>query len=121
MKKLSDYKGEASIELWADLLEPIGDILADKELMNVLKKPKLNKLQIAGEILKRHSAEAERILLRIDPEPINGLTVAIRVVALLNEFENCEELKDFFAVPQTETSDTGSFGSATASTEESVI
>ena len=31
MKRLSDYQGEEAIELWADLLDPISDILTDKE------------------------------------------------------------------------------------------
>ena len=42
MKKLSDYKGDEAIELWADLLEPMTEILGDKDIAKILqdnKKP----------------------------------------------------------------------------------
>ena len=74
MRKLSDYKGDEAIELWADLIEPIAMILADKSMEATIKSGK-PKIVVAKEILKAHKKEATEILLRIDPEPLTGLNI----------------------------------------------
>lgn len=104
MKKLSDYEGDAAIELWGDLIEPIAKLLADKKVQKIYRS-KQPKVYIAKEILKEHPDEVARILQRIDPEPINGLTVITRFVALINDISTLPELKDFFgsAVQENQT------------------
>ena len=116
MKKLGDYKNEEAIELWADLLEPIGEILQNKEVAKVYKA-KGNPVQIAKAILKENPKAATQILLRIDPTPIDGLNVVVRLVEVLMEFERSEDLKGFFGFAGTVT-DSASSGSATANTED---
>lgn len=95
MKRLSDYQNEEAIDLWSDLLDPISEILTDKEVHKVVKSGSAP-IVIAKEILKRHKKEAEEILLRVDPEPLNGLNVVIRLVALLAEIGQRDDLKAFF-------------------------
>lgn len=95
MKKLSDYKGDEAIELWGDLLDPIMRLLADDEVQKINKSGK-PKMMIAQEILKKHPAEVASILQRIDPEPINGLTVVSRFVGLLTDISTLPELQSFF-------------------------
>ncbi len=111
MKKLSDYQGEEAIELWADLLEPLSAIIADKRIAGVLKKGNPTVL-IAKQILKDHKKEAAEILLRIDPEPITGLNILTRLIGILNEMMESEEVRDFFTSPGQTTAKESS-GSAT--------
>lgn len=95
MKKLSDYTGNDAIELWGDLLIPLTKIIQDKEIRKAYRfKPMM---EFAKSILTLHAKEAEEILLRIDPTPLNGINTIIRVVALIKDFENSEELSGFFA------------------------
>lgn len=116
MKKLSDYKGDDAIELWADLLEPMGAIIADKEIAEVVQSGK-PKLLIAKSILKNHSKDAESILLRIDPTPIDGLNIVLRLVMLIGEIGQSEELKSFFGFAEQVKTANESFGSVTENTE----
>lgn len=115
MKKLSDYQNDEAIELWADLLEPLGRIIQDDKIRKTIQSGKAP-IAIAQEILKNHSKDASEILLRIDPEPLNGLTIVVRLVALINEIGTNKDLKSFFGFAEMQT-DSESSGSATANTE----
>lgn len=116
MKRLSDYTGEEAIELWADLLEPINTIMADESVLNILKSEDKSKIQIASAILKSHRKEAEEILLRIDPDPINGLNIVVRLVAVIVELGENEDIRGFFGFAEQAQTDNGSSGSVTEST-----
>lgn len=96
MKKLSDYKGEEAIELWADLLEPLSKIFTDEDLKKLGKDGKLTPLQTARIALKKHSEEAVEILLRIDDTPIDGLNILARLIAIFSEIGESEYAKSFF-------------------------
>ena len=115
MKKFSDYQGEEAIELWADLLEPIALILADKEIKNSYQSGE-PKLLIAKKIINLHKAEAVSILTRIDPTPINGLNLITRLLNILSEIEETDELKDFFDTGEQAKTEKESSGSVTANT-----
>lgn len=118
MKKLADYKDEDAIDLWADLLDPITKICADKEVADSIRSGKPPFL-IAKDILKLHSKEAIEVMLRIDPTPVNGLNAVTRVVEIIFEIQRSDELSGFFGdAGQTKIVE-GSFGSATANTEAS--
>ena len=95
MKKLSDYKGEEAIELWADILEPLNAIFTDNEFAEAVRSGK-SKMELAKLLLKNHAKETEEVLLRIDNEPIDGLSILIRVIALLAEIGQNEYAKTFF-------------------------
>lgn len=116
MKRLSDYQGEEAIELWADLLDPISDILTDKEVQDVTKSGQAP-IVIAKTVMKNHKAEAEKILLRVDSEPLNGLNIVVRLVALFAEIGSNSDLKSFFGYAVQGTMEKGSSGSVTESTE----
>ena len=115
-KKLVDYQGEEALELWADLFEPLANILGDKEVAKVFRQGK-NKLKIAQTILKTHKADITEILLRVDDAPINGLNLVFRVMGFLLELENAEEFQGFFGSSSAEKKQNASSGSATANTE----
>lgn len=115
MKRLSDYKGEEAIELWGDLLEPLTKIISDKEIANTIKSGK-PKILIAKTILANHKKEATEILLRIDPTPIDGLNIVLRLGSIISEIGESDELKTFFGF--AEQANNESSGSVTVNTEE---
>lgn len=112
MKKLTDYTGDEAIELWADLLEPLTKILGDKKVADVIQSGK-PKMLIAKEILKAHSEEAKEILLRIDDTPIDGLNIVVRLVAVLADIGENEEIKSFFGYAEQAKMGKESIGSPT--------
>lgn len=95
MKKLADYKDDAAIELWADLLEPMSSILSDKNILSALESGKPI-ISIAAEILKKHAAEAKNIMLRIDNTPLNGLNIIFRLKDVITEIKDGDTAADFF-------------------------
>lgn len=116
MKKFSDYKGDEAIELWADLLDPLTAIFTDDDVRKVVQKGE-SKIQIAKTLLKNHKSEMVQIMLRIDPEPIDGLNIVTRLIALLSEIGQNEEIKAFFGFAEEVKTDKGFSGSAMENTE----
>lgn len=116
MKKLSDYKDEEALELWCDLLDPLARVIGDKEVAQVVKSGKPT-LVIAKTILKAHAKDATDILLRIDPTPINGLNIVLRLIDLLEELGANEEIKTFFGFAAQEKTNDEFFGLPTENTE----
>lgn len=117
MKKLSDYKDEEAIDLWADLLDPLSNIFTDKELAAVVRSKK-SPITIAKVILKNHRKEATEILLRIDPEPLTGLNIITRLVSVLTDIGQSEEIKPFFDFAEQANITNVSSISATENTED---
>lgn len=117
MKKLSDYQGDEAIELWADLLEPLTKILGDNKIEQAVKSGK-PKILIAREILKAHKQEATEILLRIDPTPINGFNIILRLVNILAEIGENQEVKSFFGFAEQAKTDSESSGFVMVNTED---
>lgn len=115
MRKLADYQGEDALELWADLMEPIARILSDKTMEGLVRSGK-PPVFIAKEVMKHHKKEAVEIALRVDPTPVNGINLPVRVLNFLFELEKAPELKGFFDLPGQEQGNPAS-GSAMESTE----
>lgn len=116
MKRLSDYQGEEALELWADLLEPMTEIIGDDEIQKVIKSGK-PKITVVKDILKLHKKEATEIMLRIDPEPIDGVGVITRLLGIVSDFMQNAELRSFFGFAVQEKTESESSGSATENTE----
>lgn len=116
MKKLSDYKGDEAIELWADLLDPLSEVINDENFQRVVRSGK-SKMIIAKEILKNHSKEAMQIMQRIDPEPVDGLNLILRLIALLADLGSNEEIKGFFGYAEQVKTESESSGSVMENTE----
>lgn len=117
MKKLSDYKDEEALELWGDLLEPATKILSDRTLANIVKAGK-PPIVIARTILKKYKAQATAILLRIDPTPLDGLNIIVRLMDVIKDIGQNEELKSFFGFAEQATKDDTSSGLPMVSTED---
>ena len=95
MRKLSDYKDDEALDLWMDLLDPLTVILTDEKVREVIKSGQ-PRIAIAKELLKLHKKETVEIMLRIDPEPIDGINIILRLVALLADIGSVKEIRDFF-------------------------
>lgn len=117
MKRLSDYQGEEAFELWADLLDPITAIIGDPCIQEIVKSDK-PKLEIAKEILRSYKKEASEIMLRIDPEPLNGLNIVVRLAGLITEIGENPDIQSFFVSAEQEKLDEIPSGSAMANTGE---
>lgn len=114
MKRLSDFKGEDAINLWAELLDSATAIFTDPEVKETMSK---SKLEMAKTMLALHKKEVCEMLLAIDDTPVDGLNVLIRLVTILNEIGEDPELQDFFGLQgRKETQE--SSGSAMETTEE---
>lgn len=117
MKTLSDYKGDEAIDLWGDLIDLIAPIFTDEEVKEAVTQKGSNKLLIAKQILKTHKEDAEKILLRIDPTPIDGLNIVIRLVEIITEIGQDETIKSFFGFAEQETMEEESTGLLMENTE----
>ena len=113
MKKLSDYQGEAAIDLWADLMDSFAVIFSDEEMRQAANGATID---FAKSMLKSHKKEVCDILLAIDDTPINGINILVRLVNIFDEIAEDPTLKDFFAM-QGQNLIEESSGSATANTK----
>ena len=95
MKKVSDYQGEEALELWADLIEPMSEILVDPEMKKVFESKKSNFAKISA-VIRAHKKEVIAILSRIDDTPVNGINIVARALSLLKELGDNKEFASFF-------------------------
>lgn len=112
--KLSEIKGEQALDVLADLMEPIGELVLDKELVELIQsnKPKLLAVRKA---LKDHKKEVLTILAILEGEnPETYKPSVIEIPVKLVELLNDEAVQMLF---QSQELNPTSFGSATANTE----
>lgn len=112
--KLSDYKGEKAIEVFADLLEPIANILSDPEMKAMFENENASKIDLVKGVLKKHSAAVCDILKILNPEEeINLLTLPATLIEIFND-------KAFVDLFTSQSQDgMNAFGSAMENTEVS--
>ena len=113
--KLSEYQGEAALDILADLIEPAGEIMTDKEIGEVFKK---NRFRAIGLAIKNHKKAAMQIMATIDGVPVeeykcNVFTLPVKILELLND----PDIVQLFTY-QGQTGDANSSGSASENTEE---
>lgn len=116
MKRLSDFKGEDALDLWADLLDPLSNILSDQKVAAVVRSGR-SKIDIAKTILQEHKKDAAEILQRIDDEPLNGFNIVTRLIAVLADIGENEDVKAFFGYAAQAQKESASSGSAMENTE----
>ena len=113
--KLSEYQGEAALDILADLIEPAGEIMTDKEIGDVFKK---NRFRAIGLAIKNHKKAVMQIMSTIDGVPVeeykcNVFTLPVKILELLND----PDIVQLFTY-QGQTGDANSSGSASENTEE---
>lgn len=116
MKRLSDYKGDEAMILWADLLDICIEVFGDPEVIQLLraKKPAL---LTAKELVQKYPTNIGKILLRIDPTPLNGLNIVTRLAGLIKEVTEDPDIQSFFVSQPEEILVENSSGSAMENTE----
>ena len=113
--KLSEYQGEEALDLLADLIEPAGEIMSDKEIGEVFKK---NRFKAIGMAIKNHKKAVMQIMAAMDGVPVdeykfNVFTLPLKILEILND----PGLVQFFTC-QGQTGDAKSSGSVSENTEE---
>lgn len=87
MRKLSEIKGEEAIDVLAEILVPIVDIVNDEEVRNGFETNVAKSVSIA---LKKHKTEVMQIFAAIDGKPVEDLdidlmTLPAAIIEILNE------------------------------------
>lgn len=112
--KLSEYQGEAALELLADLIEPAGEIMSDKQIGDIFKE---NRFKAIGLAIKNHKKAVMQIMAAMDGVPVdeykcNVFSLPVKILELLNE----PYLVQLFTY-QGQTGDAKSSGSVSENTE----
>lgn len=116
--KISDFHGDAALDLLADLLEPISIIASDAEIQKMFKKKGTKLFAIAAKIIRSHKAEVMQILAATNGVPVEEYNPsATEIIGQLVDIMNDEDLAPFFNFAPTKTARKSS-GSAMESTEE---
>ena len=123
--KLSEIKGEAALDLLADILDPAVEIMTDPNIRALSEEPaeageeltveelfersKEKKLAIAKALLKDHKGAIIKILARLEGVPVeeyqpNIFALPMLVLDLLND----EDLMLFFESQEPKTAETSS-------------
>ena len=113
--KLSEYQGEAALDLLADLIEPAGEIMSDKQIGDIFKE---NRFKAIGLAIKNHKRAVMQILATMDGVPVeeykcNVFSLPVKILELLND----PEMIQLFQY-QGQTGDANSSGSASENTED---
>ena len=113
--KLSEYQGEAALDILADLIEPAGEIMSDKQIGDVFKE---NRFKAIGLAIKNHKKAVMQILATMDGVPVdeykcNVFSLPVKILEILND----PDLVQLFTY-QGQTGDAKSSGSASENTEE---
>ena len=94
--KLSEIKGEKAIEVFADLLVPVGSILADEEIRKLIND-NASKLEIIRQMLKRHTKEVVEMFAILDGVPVDKYEVSLATIPVkLMELFNDEAITQLF-------------------------
>ena len=113
--KLSEYQGEAALDVLTDLIEPAGEIMSDKEIGEVFKE---NRFKAIGIAIRNHKKAVIQIMAAMDGVPVeeykcNVFTLPVKILELLND----PDIVQLFTY-QGQTGDANSSGSASENTEE---
>ena len=113
--KLSEYQGEAALDILADLIEPAGEIMSDKQIGDIFKE---NRFKAIGLAIKNHKKAVMQILATMDGVPVdeykcNVFSLPVKILEILND----PEMIQLFQY-QGQTGDANSSGSASENTEE---
>lgn len=114
--KLSEFKGEKAIEVFADLLEPVSEILADEEIYKSIQNG-LPQIVVIKKVMKKHPKAVITLLAVLDDEDpetyeVGFTTIPIKLMELMSD----EALVDLFTSQGRKEDETVS-GSAMENTE----
>ena len=92
--RLSDFKGEAALDVLADIIDPLANILTDAEIQKLSKQENTPILAMVKPAIKNHKHDLIEILARLDEKPVDEyektmslFTLPKQVLELLNDPE----------------------------------
>lgn len=122
--KLSEVKGEKALDMFADLIEPVTEIIDDKEISEILKRRDKNAGikatlgKAASKAIKNHKKAVIRILATLDDVPVEKYECTIMSLPKkLLDILNDPAIFELFTLQSQETPIPS--GSATANIVES--
>lgn len=120
MKRLSDFKGDEALDLFAEIIEPLGIIFADPEIQKLSGK-KVKPVEYVKPALRNHKEELYFVMAKLEgmeveeyKKTVNGLTFPLQILTLIND-PITKQL--FTSQSQTDLISLASSGSATENTE----
>ena len=118
--KISDIKGEAALDAFADIIDPAMEIMTDPGVSAAYKNPETTRAQLVGSIVKGHKKAVITIMAILDgkdPETyadeINIFTVPAKLMEIIDD----PEVRSLFPL-QAQQKTFKSFGPATVNTQE---
>ena len=97
MRKITDIKGEAALDVLADIIEPVGVIMTDPKVQEIVKEK--NKLALVALILKEHKKPIIEIMATLDGVSVKEFTKNMNILTLpykVMELFNDKDLISFF-------------------------
>lgn len=118
MRKLSEINGEDALDVLADIVDPLTEILTDKDVAEEFRSGQ--RIKAISVALKNHKKAALTIMAILDGEDVekykpNLLALPRRIIDILND-PMIQEL--FSSESQTEAASSGSPTESTEATEE---
>ena len=121
--RLSDYKGEEALDVLADIIDPLANIITDEEIQKMAKEKDTPVLAMVKPAIKNHKKDLIAILARLENQPVEVyektmtlLTLPKQVMELLND----PEVQSLFqSQGKSEITSLASSSSATENTEAS--
>lgn len=116
--KLSDIKGENSLDVVADLIEPCAEIMSDPEIVNGVRS-NVPRIKIVKMALKKHKDSVIEILATLEQKTVEEYKKEMTLLSLplaLLDVLNDEALLVLF--PNQSQKAKTIFGSATVNTED---
>lgn len=114
MRKISEINGEDALDVLADIVEPMAEILSDKQVTDGFRSGMM--IQAVKAAIKGHKKAVLEVMATLDGEPVetyapNLVTLPVKIMELLND----PMLQGLFS-SESQT-DAASSGSATESIE----
>lgn len=86
--KLSDYKDEQALDVLADLIEPLSEILSDEKVRSLAQNGK--RFAAISIAIKNHKRAVMSAMAALDGVPVesyhcNILTLPVKIIELLND------------------------------------
>lgn len=116
--KLSEVKGEKALEMFADLIEPVAEIMGDKKVSSVLREGK--KAKAISIAIKNHKYAVMQIMAILDDKDIKEFEKECNIMSLpkkLLDIVNDPSIFELFTSQGQETKTPS--GSVTANITES--
>ena len=119
--RLSDYRGEEALDVFADILEPMTEIITDEEIVALTKQKGTPVMAFVKPAIKNHKKAIIAILARLENKPVEEYVKTLTLFTLpkqvLDLFNDPEVQSLFHSQTQTDVKSEASFGSAMENTE----